>query len=69
MLRNAELPREQGVRPSAFARLQTLTAGQVLCTLLLIIVACVAVYPILQIILQSFQTSRPGEEAQWSLDG
>jgi iron(III) transport system permease protein len=69
MLGNAELTREQPGRVSLASRLQKLSAGQVLCTLLLIVVAVVAVYPILQVILQSFQTSRPGEEVRWSLDG
>lgn len=69
MLGNAELAQEREQRPSLLARLQTITPGQVLCTLLLLIVAMVAVYPILQVVIQSFQTSRPGEEARWALDG
>jgi len=69
MLGNAELTREQPGRLSLASRLKKLSAGQILCTLLLIVVAVAAVYPILQVILQSFQTSRPGEEVRWSLDG
>ena len=66
MIGNAELARERVGRIPLSERLQNLTPGQVLCTLLLIVVAVVAVYPIIQIILQSFQVSRPGEDVRWA---
>jgi iron(III) transport system permease protein len=69
MIVNAELTRERIGRIPFSARLQNLTPGQVLCTLLLVVVAVVAVYPIIQIILQSFQVSRPGEDVRWAFDG
>src|SRR5215212_5333415 len=69
MFGNAELTRERPGRLPLSARLQNLSAGQVLCTLLLFVVAVTAVYPMIQIVLQSFQVSRPGEEVRWAFDG
>jgi iron(III) transport system permease protein len=38
-------------------------------TLLLLLVAIVAIYPIVQVVLQSFQSSAPGEDGQFALRG
>ena len=38
-------------------------------TVLLLLVALVSLYPIAQVVLQSFQSSSPGEAATWSLSG
>jgi iron(III) transport system permease protein len=38
-------------------------------TLLLVLVALLSLYPIAQVVLQSFQSSSPGEAATWSLSG
>jgi iron(III) transport system permease protein len=43
--------------------------GQVLCTLLLAVVIFVSLYPMLQVLIQSFQLNRPGEAAQFGLNG
>jgi iron(III) transport system permease protein len=38
-------------------------------TLLLLLVALLSLYPIVQVIIQSFQSSSPGEAVSWSLSG
>jgi iron(III) transport system permease protein len=43
--------------------------SQVAPTVLLVLVALLALYPIAQVIFQSFQSSSPGETVSWSLAG
>ena len=53
----------------ALPRARRLEAQGVLCTLVLAIVALCVVFPVLLVVLQSFQVAAPGEPARYGLDG
>jgi iron(III) transport system permease protein len=69
MLNEAQIPRQSAARPSILSRLRWPTGSEILPTVLLAFVIIVSAYPIYQVVLQSFQSSRPGESVRWVTDG
>ena len=62
----ASITTAQRVEPPFWRKIEL---QSVLITILMAIVAFVVIYPMIQVVLQSFQVSKPGEVADWGLDG
>ncbi len=62
----ASITTAQQVEPPFWRKIEL---QSVLITILMAIVAFVVIYPMIQVVLQSFQVSKPGEVADWGLDG